>query len=188
MDPQEGAAAGRPIDNRQRRGGAGPHGRCVRGRLRKRRPRSNHLTIVAKGKHYPTFHFKVRGGASTIRHGGTLSIINRTGDAHTFSLITKKVRPTTNKAQRQCYNKHHICQKIFGWHGASGNSPPTKPLVDVGKKGWDREGNLHRKGDSVVFGPGQNPKPAKVSAGNEATLYFICGIHPWMHGKIHVED
>lgn len=151
-------------------------------------PAPNHLTIVAKGKGHPLLHYKVRGGVSAIRHGGTLSIVNRTKEPHTFSLITKKVRPTTRKAQRQCYNKHHICRKIFEWHGASGNSPPTKNPVDVGKKGWDREGNLHRKGDSVVYNPGENPKPAKVSAGNETTLYFLCALHPWMHGKIHVED
>jgi hypothetical protein len=101
--------------------------------------------------------------------------------------VTKRLVPRTNKQIAKCHAKGHICAEITKWHGAKGNSPPTINPVDVGKPGWDRPGNLKRKGDSVFFTPQQPAATRVVSAKAGKTLHFICAIHPEMHGTIHVK-
>ena len=135
-------------------------------------------------------NMKFVASSKTIQSGGKLVIKDKTpGEPHTLSLVEKDLIPTTNKQISKCNNKGHICAAIAEWHGATGNSGPTVNPVDVAKPGWDREGNLHRTGDSVFFKPNKKTWPATkpVSAKAGTTLHFMCAIHPWMHGVLHVK-
>jgi hypothetical protein len=125
----------------------------------------------------------------SIQSGGNLVIKDRNSDPHTFSLVQRDLIPRTKSQIQNCFHKGHICSEIGSWHGATGNKPPTINPVDVGKPGWDREGNLHREGDSVFFKPKRKTWPATkpVTAKAGTNLHFICAIHPWMHGVLHVK-
>ena len=48
-------------------------------------------------------------------------------------------------------------------------------------------GNLHKLGDSWFTG--NKPEASitqQVTASAGTTIYFMCAVHPWMHGKITV--
>jgi hypothetical protein len=130
----------------------------------------------------------------TIVNGEDLTILNTT-DAHkvgphTFSLVTQSSLPKTAKARQLCFTPHHICKAIAAWHGVKGNGPPTVNPVDAGPEGWSTMGSLTKKGDSWFTG--QKPKATiteKVDVDTSAgatRIYFMCAIHPWMHGSINV--
>jgi len=46
---------------------------------------------------------------------------------------------------------------------------------------------LDAPGDSIVIAPsGHKSGPIRVSVPPGRILYFMCGLHPWMQGKIVV--
>jgi hypothetical protein len=141
--------------------------------------------ISAKGG---KLHFEF---PKTILFGEELTILNTTNPKkvgpHTFSLVTKGSIPKTRKQQSICFTAHHICKAIAGWHGVKGNGPPKENPATAGLEGWDTLGNLTKKGDSWFTGT--KPRATftqKVTATPGTTIYFMCAIHPWMHGKIEV--
>ena len=128
---------------------------------------------------------------TTIVAGEELQVLNQTNakqvGPHTFSLVTKGSIPKTPKARQVCFTPKHICMSIAHWHGVKGNGPVKVNPVEVGAEGWDTLGSLTKKGDSWFTGT----KPSasitqKVSAAAGTTIYFMCAIHPWMHGSIQV--
>jgi hypothetical protein len=130
----------------------------------------------------------------TVIEGEQLQVVNTTNakqvGPHTFSLVTPESIPKTKKARQICFTKGHICKAIASWHGVKGNGPPTINPAEAGAEGWDTLGSLTTKGDSWFTGskPGAS-FVQRVSAGATAgpvTIYFMCAIHPWMHGKITV--
>lgn len=131
----------------------------------------------------------------TIAEGESLTVVNQTNPKkvgpHTFSLVQPEFIPKTPKAQKVCFTKGHICKAIAHWHGVKGNGPPTENPAEAGAEGWSTMGSLTEKGDSWFTG--EKPKASieqRVDAGATAgpvTIYFMCAIHPWMHGKITVE-
>lgn len=130
-------------------------------------------------------------GPETIVAGEDLTVLNQTNPKkvgpHTFSLVTKGLLPKTPKARQLCFTPKHICQAIARWHGVKGNGPVKENPVDVGAEGWDTAGSLTKKGDSWFTGekPGTSIVE-KVTAEASTTLYFLCAVHPWMHGSIDV--
>lgn len=145
----------------------------------------------------------IRGGSEgnlrfvapkTVVAGEELDIVNET-DAHrvgphTFSLVTKSSVPKTPKARQLCFTKDHICKAIATWHGVKGNGAPKINPADAGLPGWSTMGSLTEKGDSWFTGSKPNssfsqPVSVDVSAGPQR-IYFLCAIHPWMHGSIEV--
>jgi hypothetical protein len=131
----------------------------------------------------------------TVVEGEELTVLNQTNPRqvgpHTFSLVTQESIPKTPKARQLCFTKGHICKAIAIWHGVKGNGPPTKNPAEAGAEGWSTMGSsATEKGDSWFTGskPGTSITQ-RVSAGATAgpvTLYFLCAIHPWMHGRITV--
>jgi plastocyanin len=119
----------------------------------------------------------------TIKSGGTLSLVDKTGQPHTLSLVKKGQLPRTMKQMDGCFGAGP-CDELAVAHGAVDENgeqqDPTTPLVNVGKAGFDRPG------DSVVNGPKQKGT-VKITAKKGTTLYYICAIHPWMQGKIVVK-
>jgi hypothetical protein len=134
-------------------------------------------TIVIKtAAHGPRFQVPSDGIAA----GGSLTISDQTGGqfgAHTFSLVKASVLPSKAQ-QKTCKKKGHICQEIKKrWHAHTED-------LDVGAPGWDREGDLKRKGDSSVLAA--DSKTRLVSAKAGTTLHFMCALHPEMQGKLKV--
>ena len=148
---------------------------------------ANAVVISAKGG----LHFEA---PKTIVDGEELTILNTT-DAHkvgphTFSMVTKSSIPKTKQAQKVCFTPKHICKAIAAWHGVKGNGPPTINPADAGPEGWSTMGSVTTKGDSWFTG--SKPKATITQKVDVDTLagatriYFMCAIHPWMHGTINV--
>jgi hypothetical protein len=130
-------------------------------------------------------------GPKTILAGEELNIVNQTNPhkvgPHTFSLVTKGSIPKTPKARQVCFTPKHICMAIAKWHGVKGNGPVKVNPAEAGLPGWDTMGSVTKKGDSWFTGekPGTSfAQPVSATAGT--TIYFMCAIHPWMHGSIEV--
>lgn len=148
---------------------------------------ANTVFISAKGG----LHFEA---PKTIVDGEELTILNTTNPhkvgPHTFSLVTKSSLPKTPKARQTCFTPHHICKAIAAWHGVKGNGPPKENPAEAGPEGWSTMGSLTKKGDSWFTG--EKPKATiaqkvDVDTSNGPTrIYFLCAVHPWMHGSIKV--
>lgn len=138
-----------------------------------------------------TMHFKL--GTIRIQSGGTVTFVDKTKNAHTFSIVKKGQVPRTARAVDNCFGKGP-CDEIAIAHGAVNpdtgeEQEPTTPLVNAGKAGFNQPG------DSVVLAPAGGAAAAKarasktnlkITAPKGKTLYFICAIHPWMQGKVEV--
>jgi plastocyanin len=146
---------------------------------------ANTVFISAKGG---KLHFEA---PQSITFGEELTILNTTNPKkvgpHTFALVTKGSIPKTSKQRQLCFTPHHICKAIAGWHGVKGNGPVKENPALAGSEGWDTLGSLTEKGDSWFTGTKPNATfTQKVTAAPGTTIYFMCAIHPWMHGKIEV--
>ena len=128
----------------------------------------------------------------TIVAGEDLEVLNTTNPKqvgpHTFSLVTKGSIPKTPKARQTCFTPKHICMAIAHWHGTNGNGPVTKNPTKAGAAGWDTLGSVTKTGDSWFTGEKKSGtsivQPVTAAAGT--TIYFMCAIHPFMHGSIEV--
>jgi plastocyanin len=123
-------------------------------------------------------------GTVTIRSGGTVTLINDTSDPHTLSLVKASQQVRTFKQLEHCA----VCETIAKSHGINIEGPPTPGpppirVVNVGAPGFDTPG------DSIIIGPKGHGGPVtfKVTARPGTTLYFMCGIHPWMQGRFLVK-
>jgi plastocyanin len=124
------------------------------------------------------------GGTVTVRSGGTVTVMNTTADAHTLSIVKSSQLPRSLKQIENC----GVCGEIAKSHGVNPEGPPHPgpppiPLVNVGPAGFDEPG------DSVFIAPKGHGGPVTltVSAPSGTTLNFMCAIHPWMQGRIHVK-
>jgi plastocyanin len=118
-----------------------------------------------------------------ISKGGTVTLVDTTKEDHTFSLVKKSQVPTTVRQLDACFSPNGVCGKIAVRHGAINpdtgeEQPPTTPLVNVGKAGFNQPG------DSVIVPGG---KRVKVKITSAQPLYYICAIHPWMSGAINAK-
>lgn len=146
---------------------------------------ANTVFISAKGG---KLHFEF---PQTIASGEELTVLNTTNPKkvgpHTFALVTKGSIPKTAKQRKLCFTPHHICKAIASWHGVKGNGPVKENPAQAGAEGWDTLGSLTEKGDSWFTGTKPNATiTQKVTAAPGTTIYFMCAIHPWMHGQIEV--
>ncbi|MGB7587072.1 MAG: hypothetical protein WBM00_00010 [Solirubrobacterales bacterium] len=154
-------------------------------------PESTVPTVFIKGSKDETLHFVA---PKTIVAGEELKVLNTTNakevGPHTFSLVTKGSIPKTAKARQLCFTPHHICKAIASWHGVKGNGPPKINPAEAGLTGWDTLGSLTKEGDSWFTGtkPAASiEQPVSIStAAGPTKIYFMCAIHPWMHGSIEV--
>lgn len=124
--------------------------------------------------------------------GDQLEIVNKTNPKqvgpHTFSLVTKGSIPKTKKAMNSCFTPKKICFAIAEWHGFNPKSEKiTKNPAKAGPAGWSTEGTGTTKGDSWFSGEKKGGHVSQeVTAAAGTTLYFMCAIHPFMHGQIKV--
>jgi hypothetical protein len=149
----------------------------------------------------PTVYIKLSKGKGlhfeapkTVVEGEELEVVNTTNPKqvgpHTFSLVEPSLIPKTAKERQVCFTKGHICKAIASWHGVKGNGPVKVNPAEAGAEGWSTMGSLTSPGDSWFTG--EKPHTSivqRLSVGATAgpsTIYFMCAIHPWMHGKITV--
>lgn len=131
---------------------------------------------------------------TTITQGDELEIVNKTNPRqvgpHTFSLVTKGSVPKTAAARKNCFTPKHICLAIAKWHGLNHKEEVTINPAKAGPAGWSTMGSLHKKGDSWFSGEKKGGSFKQQVTFNESTepqtLYFMCAVHPWMHGKVTV--
>ena len=128
----------------------------------------------------------------SVHAGDQLEVVNDTDPhkvgPHTFSLVTKGSIPKTPSARKSCFTPKHICMSIAKWHGFD---PKTEKITinpaKAGAEGWSTLGSTSKKGDSWFSGEKPDGHISQeVSATAPSTIYFMCAIHPWMHGQITV--
>jgi hypothetical protein len=129
----------------------------------------------------------------TVTVGDQLEIVNKTNPKqvgpHTFSLVTKGSIPKTRKAQNSCFTPKKICLAVAQWHGFDPKTEKiSMPLVKAGPAGWSTMGDATgKKGDSWFSGEKKGGHVSQeVTAEAGTTLYFICAVHPFMHGQVKV--
>jgi hypothetical protein len=128
----------------------------------------------------------------TVAKGDQLEIVNETNPKqvgpHTFSLVTPGSVPKTAKQRKNCFTPKHICLAIANWLGFN---PKTEEITinpaKAGAAGWSTMGNATgKKGDAWFTEKKGERFSQEVSAEAGTTLYFMCAVHPWMHGKVTV--
>ena len=125
--------------------------------------------------------------------GDQLEIVNKTNPKqvgpHTFSLVTKSSIPKTKKQIGTCFTPKKICFAVAQWHGFNPKTEKiTKNPAKAGPAGWSTMGTATgKKGDSWFSGETKGGHISQeVTAEAGTTLYFMCAIHPFMHGQIKV--
>lgn len=115
-----------------------------------------------------------------LKSGTTIQIRSKTPDEpHTVSVVRRADFPKTVKGFETCFTEG-ACGKLGQAHGfPEGDGPPTTPLVNAGKTGFDQ------RSDSIVIGPGDKGS-VKLTATKGKTLHLLCIIHPWMQARIVV--
>lgn len=127
----------------------------------------------------------------TVTKGNQLEIVNETNPKqvgpHTFSLVKKGYVPKTPQARQNCFTPKHICMAIAQWHGFQ---PKTEKITinpaKAGAEGWSTPGSPTKKGDSWFTETKGETFAQEVAASAPPTLFFICAVHPWMHGQVTV--
>jgi hypothetical protein len=148
-------------------------------------------TVFIKGNSEGSLRFEA---PKTIADGEELAVVNTTNPKqvgpHTFSLVTKGSVPKTAKQRQLCFTPNHICKAIADWHGVKGNGPVKVNPVDAGPEGWSTLGSLSKEGDSWFTGTKPDTSIVQKvdfdTTAGPTRIYFICAIHPWMHGTINV--
>jgi hypothetical protein len=154
-------------------------------------PEATVPTVFIKGGKDGALRFEA---PKTIVNGEELAVVNTTNakqvGPHTFSLVTQGSVPKTAKQRQLCFTPKHICKAIASWHGVKGNGPVKINPVEAGPEGWSTLGSLTKTGDSWFTGtkPGSSfeQKVNVDTTAGASRIYFICAIHPWMHGTINV--
>lgn len=127
---------------------------------------------------------------ATVTQGDELEVVNETNPKqvgpHTFSLVTKGSLPQTGPARKNCFTPRHICLSIAKWHGFNAREEVTINPALAGPAGWSTPGSVSKKGDSWFTGLKKGASFAQEVTAEPQTLYFMCAIHPWMHGTIKV--
>lgn len=134
-------------------------------------------------------------GPKTVTEGDELTIVNETNPKqvgpHTFSLVTKGSVPRTSRARKNCFTPNHICLSIAKWQGFNKREEVTINPAKAGAEGWSTMGSLKAKGDSWFTGFKKGASLTQQVTANttseDKTLYFMCAVHPWMHGSVVVK-
>ena len=117
-------------------------------------------------------------GVLTVDSGDRVVLRNRSKvqDPHTISVVRRRALPNSFECP--------ACDAIFEAHGEDPTTgEPVNPVVDVGDPGFDRPG------DSIFIPPGPPGKKKvifRVTADEGDNLSYLCGIHPWMQGRLRV--
>lgn len=130
-------------------------------------------------------------GTVTVKSGCNLTFEFATpdqSDAHSLSIVKKSDLPRTAAQMESC----KVCGKIAATlvkhpgQAPGPNNPIVHWVVNVGKPGLDQPGDSLGIIEGKGTPSGHAAVTAPVSAPAGTTLYFMCGAHAWMQGKIVV--
>jgi plastocyanin len=130
--------------------------------------------------------FRFSPGSITVRRGEEVAWLNRTHQPHTVTIVPRRMVPDTLAEMNRCEG----CAFALG-HLRDPSNPETSAIkavrLDVGRAGFNTQG------DSLFVSPRRRATArfsqrqfARITAKAGRTLYYICAIHPWMQGSIHV--
>jgi plastocyanin len=140
--------------------------------------RTERVAIVGGSKFIPNAlvqeTLRFRPGSISVHSGQSVTWVDRdqVEDPHTVTIAAQSDLATTFD---EAVGGNSFTNAIAGAHFTN---PPTL-VLNKGKPGLDR------RGDSYLILPGQSVT-AVVSAPAGTTLHYLCAIHPWMQGVIHV--
>jgi plastocyanin len=117
--------------------------------------------------------FQFAPGQVVVRSGDQIEFRNQTDAPHTATIVDPATLPTSFRGALNCAE----CAAITARHLPRG-APPV-PVLQAGGPGFDAVG------DSVLFQAGQSAT-VTVTAPAGAVLPYLCALHPWMQGTIHV--
>jgi hypothetical protein len=129
-------------------------------------------------------------GPKKVEKGSKLRILDTTDPTkvgpHTFTLVKESHVPKTKKQVNDCGRLiSAVCKRAVMAHKVNFKTGEVgKPNVDPGKSGWDK--SYGKKGDSTVLEAKGDSKTRRVSAKAGTKLYYICLVHPFMHGSFKV--
>ncbi len=150
---------------------------------------SDHMKFVIN--QYVQDAMRFTPGTVTVKSGCTLTFAFATpkqDEPHSLSIVNQSDLPKTAAQMENCKICGQIRAKLVK-HPAQPpgpNNPVVHWIVNVGKPGLDAPG------DSIVIfeakgsPPGRRSMTIRVSAPAGKILYFMCGLHSWMQGKIVV--
>jgi hypothetical protein len=110
-------------------------------------------------------------------------------DPHSLSIVSKSALPRTTAQMEHC----KVCAQIGAKHVMHPGQPPGPKnpiahwIVNVGEPGLDAPGDSIGIFEARGSPPGHKRVTIPVSAPAGTTLYFMCGLHSWMQGKIVVK-
>jgi plastocyanin len=130
-------------------------------------------------------------GTVTVKSGCTVTFgfaSRGQSDPHSLSIVRKSDLPKTTAQMENC----KICRKIGAKLVKHPGQPPGPKnpiahwIVNAGNPGLDVPGDSVGILEAKGAPRGHSSVTVPVSAPSGTTLYFICGLHPWMQGKIIV--
>jgi plastocyanin len=135
-------------------------------------------SFVANAKIMSTLKFAP--GPITIASGEVLTFehADKTEEPHTLSIVDEAEVPGTEDDVFNCGAPGTVCDDVFS---AFPGEPSASVFVDAAGTGAGIDGRL----DSLFVLPGDSVS-APVTAAPGTDLYYICAIHAWMQGVIHV--
>ncbi len=147
---------------------------------------SDHVRFVVN--QYVQDAMRFSPGTVSIKAGCTLTftyaVPGPQNDGHSLSIVSASELPKTTAQMEKC----KVCGQIAAKHVKHPGQAlgPTNPIlhwvVNVGRPGLDAPG------DSIVIAPASHRSVTiPVSAPAGTILHFMCGLHPWMQGKIVVK-
>jgi plastocyanin len=110
-------------------------------------------------------------------------------DPHSLSIVAQADLPRTTSQMENC----KICRRIGAKHVKHPGQPPgpANPIVhwvvNAGSPGLDVPGDSIGIFEAKGAPSGHKSVTIPVSAPAGTILHFICGLHPWMQGKIVVD-
>jgi plastocyanin len=148
---------------------------------------SDHTKFVIN--QYVQYAMRFTPGTVTVKSGCTLTFAFATpkqDEPHSLSIVKQSDLPKTAAQMESCKSCGQIRAKLVKHPSQppGPNNPVVHWTVNVGKPGLDAPG------DSIVIFEAKGAPPSRrsvtipVSASRGKILYFMCGLHPWMQGKI----
>lgn len=124
---------------------------------------------------------KFTPGDITIASGETLTLDHgdKTQEPHTLSIVNADEVPATIDDVFNCGAPGTVCDDVFSLFPGE---PPSSMFVNGTGTGAGIDGRL----DTLFVLPGDSISET-VTAPPGTTLRFMCVIHPWMQGTIHVQ-
>ena len=143
--------------------------------------------------------FDFKQGRIVVKQGETVTWRNLTSEPHSITVVNPSEEPRTLADVNNCA----VCEQYLGLHapsiGPDGPQPPFVAVLDDFRVSAAQPARLDSTGDSLLVAPNGSVMPttlggsvgdsvsAVITAEKGTTLTYLCGVHPWMQGRIVVQ-